>query len=54
MDKRKLNGGARPNPGPKPLPAGEKKLPVTFMVKAKAVADFKKKVAPIAQQLNSL
>ena len=54
MDKRKKNGGPRKNSGPKPLPPEEKKMPVTFMVKAKNVIIFKTEVVPIVQKHNSL
>lgn len=53
IDKRKFNGGARPNPGPKPKAADEKKEYVYFYVKHKHVKTAKEKIQPIIDDLNS-
>ena len=52
-DKRKKNGGARLRAGKKRLPAGEKKIQVSFAIKNKYFDFFKTEVQLIADKLNS-
>ena len=53
MDKRKQNGGARPNSGPKPMSPDEKKVQVIFYIKRKYADEFRVRGIELAEKINN-
>ena len=52
-DKRKYNGGLRAGSGKKKLPAGEKKITVSFQIKQKYLPEAKLEIQKLIDKINA-